>query len=523
MLRDGWEMNIPERSYILVGHGEHIDNKIQGTYFRLESRSLDLYFGRCLNCRLVEKAGFDLIFLGDFYDPDNPDLNNDAVIEKIMQNDSFEGVMKNTYTIFGKWIIICDYGNKIEIMGDPQCTKSVKYHKKVLVVSDLASLVAHIVDGVSAFDFLVGDPHRHYAENIFCRNQWWPGEVTLYPEVYSLLPNHMFAADMTGVCGVSRFMDSHGPRDDGKDWVDYCYNRSKQLVTGFLLSISSRCEIAVPVTGGRDSRVLYAACRSHGIDAHYFYSIHGKKSLDDQECIVVKKLIEKCGGDFAFCVSGGKLGSKSLIETYFKDINETSFSGYDYLSQIGGAESCKIVMGLIPEVISCYYDNRMYGVSALGLMDLARCAGSKLAFEQYSKWLNLLKNVNLPDGYSILDLFYWEHRSGRWAAQTVNVCDLFEDLVWGFNCREFYDVWMKSHKNVRKYPHRENLVELARVFGEEYVSVGYYDNPLSRCEYLLTDLGIRKPVRQTEYWLYRLKTRAASLLGGIGIEGSCDR
>ena len=466
-----------------------------------------------LSYKKITEENRVLFFLGDFLNPDLPQKNNEEVIKSLYYNNfSFDQIIENTYSIFGKWIIIEETKEEIKVFGDPFCTKSIKFFQSGLAISDLASLVAQIMQDESAHTLPEENNHHRFAKQDFQETCWWCGDATLFLNTFSLLPNHKLIFDKrTNQASVKRFLPTKKLEESftANEYLEHCYSRSMKLLTGFVQSLTNRSPFALTVTGGKDCRILFSACHSAAIDAHYFVSVHGGKTFDAPDITTPKELLQKLNCPFFIYKTEPGQATVDLIRDFFPEIPAEKYASFNYASNFDQIpQHSKVVLGLIPEVISGYYHHRLFFLTGKGLADISRHAGNRFAIQKYDEWLEGLKEETLPYGYTILDLFYWEHRGGRWAAQTVNVCDLYEDLIFGFNCREFVDIWMKTNINERAWPDRRNLEILTGRFGKEYLSVPYAQKHtlFSRGIYLLEKSRFSVVLRQMDY-LYKRKRK----------------
>ena len=94
--------------------------------------------------------------------------------------------------------------------------------------------------------------------------------------------------------------------------------------------------------------------------------------------------------------------------------------------------------------------------------------------------------------------------------QYVNVTDLFQDSIHGFNCRELYDIWLKTPTVIKKGTRRKNLELIAKSFGEQFVNVPY-EKPQTTIEKTRAIVERIIPLyycgRRIEYRLKRIKAR----------------
>lgn len=508
-------MEFPERSYLLFPKTstQMVLSKLSGEFTHCKGVNSDILIGLSLPFIPKKIGGKILFFIGDFYNPDNPLDTNLEVVDSLCENvETFEQVMEKTYNLFGKWLIIEDSKENLSIMGDPCCTKSIKYHACLPYVSDLSSLIAYLTEAKSVFDLQNEDKdYFEFVINAYKKTNWWCGNITAYKEVLSLLPNHKYIYNYGyNELTVRRWIISYNPKGTAKEYYEYCIKRSTSLLTGFFHSLKNRGNFALTLTGGKDSRLLFAACHSEGIDANYFVSIHGDKNEKNQDIAIPQKLTEKLGVKFNVYHTNPKLEVVDLISKYFPEVSAKTFAQLDYASSFEvNSKKVPIIMGWIPEIITRYYHKRLFCITARGLSDITRHVNSKFAIKQYKLWLDTVAKDKLPSGYSILDLFYWEHRAGRWAMQAINVADMYENLFCGFNCREFYDINMKIDPGVRQFPNRKYMETLTTFFDDIYLTIPY-DKPekmSARIIDKIQDLGFGLPFRQAEYLFRRLKNR----------------
>lgn len=472
-------MNVfPERSYLIIDNNLANENiNFSNEYIKLQEKSFTLVIGSLLPHKLYRGINKSYLFIGDFFDPVNPKASNDEVIYSLYkESNNIDEIMERTYSIFGKWIIFELGDNKINCMGDPHTTKSVKFHTEYIAISDIATIISKVVGSISALDLKNDSEHKKFLFNEYKLTNWWCGNATLYTNIMSLLPNQMLEIKFKNNGFISfnlrRVLHTRERENiNDKFYNEHCYIRTQILLDGFFKSLSNRKKFGLTVTGGKDSRILFSACNSSNQNkAQYFIIKDSGMDEYNQDLIISKKICESlnCHLDIFETINDKELACK--IKSYFPEIPDV-YTEYNYAENLKDTET--VVYGLIPETISGYYYNRLLKVNSRGLADLARHSTSLFAIKKYDEWLSGIDEAKLPQGYTILDLFYWEHRGGRWGAQTVNVCDLFQDSLWGFNCREFYDMWLKTNIKDRKWPQRRNLDMIVRRFGSEYMEVPF--------------------------------------------------
>ena len=113
----------------------------------------------------------------------------------------------------------------------------------------------------------------------------------------SLLPNHIlhYSCDKQNVqANTSRYLYTQDCKTlPYEDVVEYCYRRTKQLLSGMYTALGNRSEYAITITGGKDSRILLAATSSiHEKHAHYF-TTKTKDMADTHPDVAIPRLLSK--------------------------------------------------------------------------------------------------------------------------------------------------------------------------------------------------------------------------------------
>jgi hypothetical protein len=505
-------MNLPERSYLIIDKKYPFDyEKYKENNNVIETKKTYIIFGNKINVKMFLKDDVYRVFFGDYIDPIHYRLNNEEVINQINKGKDFLSLINNTYSIFGKWFIFQEDIEEIKIFGDPHVTKSIKYHQEKLVISDIASIISNITKEKSIIENNVSA--LNFYNQFYKKTKWWPGDATYYENILSLLPNHILKIHDGDFC-ASRYI--YSPKKkliNQKDYIDYCYDRSKELLSGYFKALSNRKEFALTLTAGKDSRLLFSASHSQKLsNSNYFVTQSTEMTGFEDDILIPINLCNELNVKFnVFKIKNinRKTDACNIINEYFPDAPVESYYRHIF-EEFYDNKNMYFIYGLIPETFSKYYVDRFINVRADSLCDIARCPKNIFAKNEYNKWLDKVNYNDLPIGYDILDLFYWEHRGGRWGNQYLNILDLFQEGIWGFNCREFYDIWMTTPNVLRKNPDRNNIKNLTRLFGSEYISQDYErpKNFITKIRTKIENIRIFYYIlRKVNYTYVRIKTK----------------
>jgi len=128
------------------------------------------------------------------------------------------------------------------------------------------------------------------------------------------------------------------------------------------------------------------------------------------------------------------------------------------------------VTGNVSEVARCFYSRPANPAQEITAEYLMTQTGMKHPFARthFSAWLGGLGDTH---GYNILDLFYWEQRSGSWFAHNCLEFDsAWRDIFIPFNSRQLLADMLAVDEGHRKRPDYELYRELMAKLWPEVLS-----------------------------------------------------
>ncbi|MHB8404786.1 MAG: hypothetical protein ACYDCJ_05110 [Gammaproteobacteria bacterium] len=385
----------------------------------------------------------DILCLGHVLDPNNILLDNKDVLKLLIdQVITFDNFEVRISSLGGRWVIFVKIGNEIRLYPDAAGTKSAFYvtqpgSTEVWVASQprlLSEALGLPIDRKVLLDFLSGKYQNS-----------WPGEITPYANVLQLLPNH-FLDISSG--GTRRFWPY---RPNYELDLDKAAKDISSILYNTMCSARSRRLLALPLTGGYDSRAIFACARSIRQDV-YLFTIYDPDT--DYYDVVIPKKLAKC-----FNVKHHVLRTiptnKAFLTLHKKN---TSYMCRDPSDKKAYTfekipEHSFVLTGQIAEVARCFfYKNGIHPNNIDGeyLAKISGYEGNPVAIESFSNWL---KSAPKHLGFNILDLFYWEHRLGNWAAMMATARDMTCDIIPPFNCRDILEIALSVNVQFRAFPY----------------------------------------------------------------------
>jgi hypothetical protein len=424
----------------------------------------------------IQNGNVSILGYGIFIEP-NSAKTNQEIIADISFSKNIRELLKKIFHLAGRWVLFCKINGDLFAVGDASNSKQIYYY--------------HSSRGwiFSSYEYLIGDifelskckqASRFFEKFVMNKQKgdWWPGNSTIYAKVKALYPNHFFS------CSKGKAIRFWPEKNFSYLSTEEVIRRSKKILTGVFFALTQRYKVALPVTGGLDSRLLFAASYSFREKIHYYVAALTQKGMKSKDVIIPKKLFAKLGVPFKIYNDPYKfnvnLASKFLEE--FPGAKQETLRSFCN-NMPGWPDGYDIILhGALNEVGSRYYWNRLFQINSEGLADLAAMR-SQFAIDKMSEWFEEAYEVSEKTGYNILDLFYWEHRTGRWAAKMLSEYEFVCDPMFAFNSREYLDLIVRLKSKRKNFPDRKFLIDLAqaiepKVFKEKEIGIS---NSLSEC------------------------------------------
>ncbi|HDR6246177.1 TPA: hypothetical protein QCU24_003962 [Bacillus cereus] len=414
----------------------------------------------------VECNGIELTLLGFFIDPYNPKRSNQDNLECILDGaNSFDDVLKNTYSYSGRWVIIYNDPKESKVFNDPCGMRQVYYtikDKKIWCGSQpniLADVLNYKQDTDSNLVEFISSPNFEKEEKS------WFGEGTLFREIKHLMPNKYL--NLNNKTTKRYWIDEESTLSLDETVVSVC-----EILKGSLIAIEERYNPMLAVTAGWDSRVLLAASKSIKENVHYFVSTMNTLNPEHMDIKIPNTLLNKLG------LKLNVISNISPLRKEFKDVLEKNVSmardlpktltiqhHYDYLGD-------KInINGNASEIARMYYgEYHPENINTVYLADISGYSSCKYVIHSLEKWYLEAKEVSKDHNIDIMDLFYWEQRMGNWGTMYQAEQDIAIEEFCPFNNRKLLMQLLKVDKKYRRSPDYKIYQKIIRNLWEETLS-----------------------------------------------------
>jgi hypothetical protein len=391
-----------------------------------------------------------LTLVGYCIDPDSPELFDAAVLGDLFQFlSNKEDFVRHAQRLAGRWVLFAETptysialhdacGLRRLFYSDTSCaerfcaSEASTAAKVLMLEKDRAA-----VEGFEKTRFAQEDPEY-----------WWPGDATQFKGVRALLPNHYL--DLT-----RREVVRYCPGDPiGELSLRDSAERSAHYLTGLIRGVASRFELALPLTAGWDSRAILAACKAASVHPHCYTLRLRAMTERSQDIAVPRRLLAKMRWTH-HVIDCAQQPTNDFVSLYKSNADPA----HDEACQLAFAlwrdypRKRVTLSGHCSEIArTAYYLPPEADLSPADLVNLTGMDSTPFVLDQFDRWLAGAKEARRSTGASLQDLFYWEQRVGRWAANGQSQWDMVHERFTPFNCRPLLFTLLAVPAKYRSYP-----------------------------------------------------------------------
>jgi hypothetical protein len=400
----------------------------------------------------LEKGAMKLTLLGFWVDPFYPDKTNAKILLDVLENShSFNDVVKNSYPLGGRWLLIYQGENSFKILTDPVAQRQLYYFKKkeLFLCGSDPSLLNHFykLEKDSSTDLVEFTTSKRFIE----MEKVWIGDETIFKNVKHLMPNHYL--DVLQWKAI-RFFPSEPL---GKTGLEEVVIKASDILKGLITGVANRQPLAIAVTAGWDSRVLLAASKDVQDRVHYFVSSAGNNYKKHPDVFIPSKLFKDLNMPFEVQVCNETPDEEFL--KYFGTNISIARKGtakvnyiFRYMTQFADRLN---INGNISEIarvcIRPLIPMKITGSEFTKLQHITY-NGNKYVARQFDLWIEDAYRTCVENDYNLFDLLYWEQRLGNWCALYAAEQDIAIDQFSPFNNRLLLNLLLSVDEKYRLYP-----------------------------------------------------------------------
>jgi hypothetical protein len=282
---------------------------------------------------------------------------------------------------------------------------------------------------------------------------WYPGTLTLFDNIYHLLPNHYLDI-------ISGKAHRYWPRKVLTSIsMSECLPIVSEILSNIIEGASHRFNLAFVISCGLDSRTLFSTTRKVANKIKYFsFSSNNADKLSPDAEIPAKMLRDlRLEHDIIspstdtdrelfevfkttiFTARQKKVKQALSFHNYFKKENKEFLVISGDFSDI--TKRSRMRFSKMPKAL----------INGSTLAAMARMPSADLAKKEFSKWLVSTKTLT-KFNINILDLMHWEQRMANWGAKTLWEHEIIHESLCPFTCRSYIEFMLRVPLKFRTNP-----------------------------------------------------------------------
>jgi hypothetical protein len=380
--------------------------------------------------------------LGDMFDYQSPEQGNEEILTDLIGYDLSQ-FMAKVGDFAGRYVLFFYHDGEIHVLHDCFAAKKVFYSSldSGNWLSSHPNLLAKVL-GLKPTEN--EEMIRYYQSEDFLRlNSSNIGNTTRYDEIRQLMPNHCL---QLSDCSVNRYWpDRKFERKPPKEIA----HQASAMIEGYMKSITNRFNVMLPVTAGKDSRMLLAGTKNLTNKVFYYINREHRLNSNSPDIRVPKKLLTNLGLKFHIIDPNMEI-DEDFRRVYFEN-NE--FASDFYLPLIYNyyrnfSDRVNLPGNIVSGAIGVIAGNNVKpkGKIFAGLYHLSQYS---YAIQYYDEWISGCLDLCTQNNISLISLFYMEERIANWGAQVQLEKDIAQEDINPFNSRSFTTLILSTHpKNI---------------------------------------------------------------------------
>lgn len=348
-----------------------------------------LYYHPKLDCARSKNDTHEIILLGMLYDWEFPEMSNQEIVDYLINAASFSAFLKKLAKYAGQYTLIYKSKSEFLVMSDAVGQSEVYYDTSFSVVGSQPKLLGEVIPLKSHTSSKAAG---FYGSDQFLDKRLFVGETTHLENVKRILPNYLIDLNTKE---VRRYFPYEAL---DRISIEEAAAKAAVMLKGYIKAVRERSPIAMALTGGYDSRVLFFA--SLDIKCNRFVIKHQFMSDKHYDLVIPQKLARKYEKPFDIIPELEEVADISSSCDFPRKIYKTAktYDGHIYIN------------GNISEIARNMYSD-FKNLSPADLAYLSGYKDSDFVVEQYEKWHSNL-GVFEQNGYHLGDMLYWEDKIG---------------------------------------------------------------------------------------------------------------
>lgn len=426
-------MNFRDNNYILAREiNKRFNNSIPIGEYHFQYNDMETTF-------YMEESK-QIIVCGFIVDSHAERKTRNEIVAYLWSSKDVDELIERSKRFAGRFVII--YLNGDEFIFLPDATSSIPVSYTVpefeLVVSSNPKIIA---DFIGFEESITAREIKSQATEIHPL----PYDLSMYEQVKYVIPNHYLD------CSTQRANRYFPKGEIATRDVDDVVMASVELLVNISTGYLEKRQLSIPLTAGIDSRTVLAIFKKH-IDAIPLYTFQHDGFNDTTPDIAIpKQIAEQYKLDYR-CIRTLDV-PEDIAMNYRLELGSSYNSyiaknAYTY-SKTDIAKRTFLSGDIIP-LVKSNFGKKAPEFLATGWFLVTKTHNySKRNKLEVDRWVEDVKLNTKKSIISKYDLFFWEHRIGKWVANNLMNYDLLTESLNVFNCREIIEMWLSVPRNKR--------------------------------------------------------------------------
>ena len=260
----------------------------------------------------------------------------------------------------------------------------------------------------------------------------------MYNEIKHVIPNHYLD------CIKRETVRYYPCQKEDKLSLEEAAQKTSLMIRQIIRGYSEYNKLALPLTSGVDSRLILSMCKElPDIPTFIFVHEHFKSDTGD---LVIPRLLSKKFNFHHYEFNDLELPNE-LIKIYKAEIGNTFIHGEArnawtyYNTPLRGYT--RLDGNISPLAKSSFGRKLPESLATASFLVTKTHNFSKENFREVKRWRKNVVEKSKLSGISKFDLFFWEHRAGKWTTNSYMNFDLLAKSLNPFNCRAVIETWLR--------------------------------------------------------------------------------
>lgn len=394
------------------------------------------------NTNVVHKeiSGKAIIIFGRFVDSHDHKKTDEEIALDLLKANSLDELINMSKKLAGRYVLVYNSNEGLFVIPDTMSSIHVAY---TIVGNDLfvSSNPKTIADINGWEESSISKKIKSSAGN----THPLPYDLTMYDEIKFVIPNYYLDCKKRS---VKRYYPLH---KKGVITVDEAAEISTKLTNNIISGYYDRYKLSIPLTSGIDSRVILSVCKDkiNEIPIYTFYHAGFTEKTGD---IAIPKDIT-CMYGLKYIIMNDLELPDGIIQRYQDSLgsslnkSEARNAWTYYNSEIG--EHVRLDGNVIPLAKSNFGRNLPESLATSSYLVTKTHNYSKENKKEVERWIRDIDEYSKHSEVSKFDLFFWEHRCGKWLSNSYMTSDFIIDSLNPFNCRELVETWLRVPRKER--------------------------------------------------------------------------